>query len=167
MILKVLSAIDTWIGKLSVWALTFCLLLMMFLTLANIVFRLSEISVLWVEPFARQLVFVCGFLGGAVATAAKQHIAIDVLGRVLEINHMERSKVWVERLVYSFCIFALVWLAYAGYLLVEQERIYGSEQFLGIHSSTLAAIIPVGAAIITYRFFYLIVVSFSDAQEGT
>jgi len=166
MLIRVLRSIDRLIGTLCVWGLTIALFMMIGFTLLNVLLRWQNTTLLWIEPLVRQLVFISGFLGGAVATAAKQHIAIDVFGRVLETFHLHRFKNLIDRVIYIFCITALVWISYAGYLLVELERDYGQVKFLGLHSSTLALVIPIGMLIIAFRFFYLFVASFG-ANEDT
>ncbi len=167
MLIKTLAAVDTAIGKVSTFGLLISLILMIGLTILNIVLRWFDMTLLWIEPLVRQLVFLCAFLGGAVATGSKNHIAIDLASRLMEAFQLEKLRVWLDRLISLFCLLGLIWLIYAGYLLVLVEQQYGQEKFLGIHSSVLAGIIPAGLALIAYRFFYLLVLSFaSDSSDG-
>lgn len=166
MVIKALGAIDEAIGKLSTVGLLVSLILMISLTVLNILLRWFDTTLLWIEPLVRQLVFLCAFLGGAVATGSRNHIAIDLAGRLMETFSLQGLRAWLDRLISLFCLGGLVWLIYAGYLLVLIEQEYGQEKFLGIHSSVLAGIIPAGLALIAYRFFYIFIASFANNEAS-
>ena len=153
--------IDRAVEKLASVILFASLIAMISLTLLSIFLRWFNHSLLWIERFVRHLVFMTAFTGGIVATGSKNHIAIDLAGRILETLELEKLRVWVNRLIYVFCIGSLIWLTYAGYRLVETELEIGHEKFLGIHSSVLAATIPVGLGLIAFRFFCLLLQSFA------
>lgn len=163
--IRILRSIDLLIDKLCVIGLALALFFMISLTILNIILTQFNLTLFWIEPMVRQLVFYTAFLGGAVATAAKQHIAIDMVSRALESLQLLHLKKWIDRLIYLFCIATLLWMAYAGYLFVDEERIYGSVQFLGIHSAVLASVVPIGLFVIAYRFFFLLVQSFDSQSE--
>lgn len=171
MLIRILKKIDHGVGKLCVGLLFISVFLMISLTLANIVLSYLTIPAFWIEPAVRQLVFIVAFLGGAVATASKQHIAIDFLSQVTKAFQLHKLKRWIDVGIYIFCIVTLLWLTYAGYLLVDQERSFGRPQFLGIHSSTLVTIIPVGTLLIAFRFFNLMIQTIFEgparAEHGT
>ena len=57
---------------------------MMILSITGIVLRWFNIAFLWIDPLVRHLVFICTFLGGAIATGRGTHIGIDIIGRLLE-----------------------------------------------------------------------------------
>ena len=130
------------------------------LTLLNIVLRWFSTTILWVEPFVRQLVFLSAFLGGALATGSRSHIAIDIMGRIFTTLGWKRINRLLEKIILAFCIFAVFWLAYAGYQFTLVEIEYGKEEFLGIHSSVLVAIVPFGLLLIGFRFCYQLLASF-------
>jgi TRAP-type C4-dicarboxylate transport system permease small subunit len=153
--------LDRAVEKLASVILFTSLIAMISLTLLSIVLRWFNHSLLWIEPFVRHLVFMTAFTGGIVATGSKNHICIDLMGRILDTLELAQLKNWVNRLIYAFCIGALIWLTYAGYMLVETELEIGQEKFLGIHSSVLAATIPVGLALIAFRFLFLLIQSFT------
>lgn len=161
-VLKALKWIDDAIGKFSTWGLLLALMLMISLTILNIVLRWFNTTIIWIEPLVRQLVFLGAFLGGTVATGARNHIGIDLAGRLMENFELKGLKIWLDRLIAAFCFGAVCWLIYAGYQLVLVEQEYGQEKFLGIHAATLAAIIPGGLALIAYRFFYILIASFFE-----
>ena len=166
MIVKSLKMIDTGIDKAATIGLLVSLILMITLTILNIVLRWFDTTILWIEPLVRQLVFMGAFLGGTIATGSRNHIGIDLAGRLMENFNFKDVKKWLDRAIALFCLGAVSWLIYAGYLLVLVEQEYGHEKFLGIHSGTLAAIIPAGLGLIAFRFFYIFVSSFSESESS-
>ena len=141
-LLRWARSFDEFLDKFCTWSLFVCLGIMIFLTLLNIILRWFSTTILWVEPLVRQLVFVSAFLGGALATGSRSHIAIDLVGRVLDALELRKFKKILDIVIVVFCIFAVFWLAYAGYQFVLVEIEYGKEAFLGIHSSVLVGIVP-------------------------
>ena len=131
--------------------------MMLGLTLLNIVLRWCGSSLLWAEPLVRHLVFVCAFLGGALATGSGHHIRIDLISRILESRGYQTLGRVVEIVVSLFAVLVLGWLIYAGYSLVQIEFQFGKPSFLDIHSGFLVAIIPVGLALIGIRYLFLLV----------
>ena len=109
---------------------------MISLTLINILLRWFGATILWIEPLTRQLVFLSAFLGGAIATGSRSHIAIDLAGRLLDGVGLKGLKGVLDRLLVLFCFVAVVWLSYAAYQLYLVELEFGKIEFLGIHSST-------------------------------
>lgn len=163
--LAILGRIDKWLEKLCLGALFASLLAMILLTIFSMVLRWFSLSMLWIEPLVRHLVFMTAFLGGVVATGTNKHIAIDLVSRILQQVDAHASKKVLATVIHVFCLISVIWMAYAGYLLVEAEREIGHEKFLGIHSSHLAATIPVGFALIAFRYFYKIVSSPFDSPS--
>jgi TRAP-type C4-dicarboxylate transport system permease small subunit len=47
---------------------------------------------------------------------------------------------------------------------VEQQ--FGHEKFLGIHSSVLAGIIPVGLILIGFRFLVQLIITFTREEQA-
>ncbi|SMF59670.1 TRAP transporter small permease [Pseudobacteriovorax antillogorgiicola] len=165
-IVSVMGTIDEGLDRFCTIALMVALGIMIGATLLNIVLRWFNTTLLWVEPMTRQLVFIAAFLGGAVATGSRSHIAIDLVGRLLDTFGLQSIKAVIDRLILSFCLLAVVWTAYAGYQLVLVEWEFGKIEFLGIHSSVFIAVVPVGLLVIAYRFFYLLVASFFSTDEA-
>ncbi len=158
-IVRYIGVADEFLDKFCTWGLFVSLGVMIGLTLLNIVLRWFSTTILWVEPFVRQLVFLSAFLGGALATGSRSHIAIDLVGRILEALGWKTVKGILDKIILGFCIFAVFWLAYAGYQFTLVEMEYGKEEFLGIHSSVLVAIVPFGLLLIGFRFCYQLLAS--------
>lgn len=125
-------------------------------SMTSIILRWCEISLLWIDPLVRHLVFVLTFFGGAVALGDNQHIKIDLVNNFLEKKNKTQIKKWVELAQSLVVLVGLLVLFYASYqfLLVEIE--YGKEEFLGLHSSTLIGILPFGFTLMVLKCLLLL-----------
>jgi len=168
--IKIFRQIDRGIEKFSHVALVVAIFLMLGFSIFGIVLRWFHMSFLWIDPLVRHLVFASAFLGGVIATGKKSHIAIDIVSKFLQGSDREGSRRNLERVIYLTCVFALVWLVYAAYGFLQVEIQYGKYGSLGVHSSVLVGIIPVGFSLIAYRFFYLLldsVFASTTAKDAT
>jgi len=162
--MKVLRALDQLIEKLSTWTLLVCVLSMLSFSVMAIVLRWFNITLHWIEPLVRHLVFLSTFLGGVLATGRGTHIGIDILGKYLESIHSEHLYHWIRRVISLASFLTLAWLIYASYNFLLVELKYGKPVFWGIESGYLVGIIPFGFALLAYRFFYLFVDSFTGRK---
>lgn len=158
--MKILAQIDHFIDRFLTGALVINVIFLLVFSLYAVVARWLSISSIWVDPLVRHLVFLCAFLGAGVATGAKRHIGIDILPRYFEATSRLALKHLVEGVTSFIASFVSFWLAYAGYGLVSIETQYGKMAFLGIHSSVLVAIIPLGFTLIGLRFFLIGLLTF-------
>ncbi len=153
---KVLGLIDKGIEKLAIYLLIISITLMLSLSTFAVVLRWLETSLLWIPPMVRHIVFFSAFLGGVLATGARRHIGIDILGRVLGSKNLEKPQKIVQWFVDVICLGTLIWLIFASVEFSGVEFQYGKLSFLGIHSGALVALIPLGFILIAYRYFYLV-----------
>ena len=158
-------AIDKGVEKVAGWGLVAGVLTMLFLSTTVIVMRWFGITFLWFDPFIRHVVFICTFLGGVIATGRGTHIGIDILGKYLESKQMDGAQAWIERLIAFVSFGTLAWLIKASWAFMLSEMKYGKITFFGIHSGYLTGIIPIGFALIGYRFFFLFISSFEKKEE--
>ena len=121
------------------------------LTLLNIVLRWCGLSLFWIEPLVRHLVFLGVFLGGVLATRQGGHMAIDLCGGWIERKH-PKLRWWHHKLLSLVSTASIAWLAVASWPLVQTEWQYGRESFLNIHSSFLVALVPLGFALMALSF---------------
>ena len=164
-IIKFLRTIDKCIEKFSKVGLLVSVLGMLFISILTIVLRWVNVPLLWADPLVRHLVFLCAFLGGALATGGREHIGIDILGKYLESRGREDIRKHVLRVLDVACVGIVIWLMMASVDFTVMELKHGPIAFLGIHSGVLVGIIPFGLAMICYRFFYLFVSSFFDLDQ--
>lgn len=157
--------IDFGLEKSSQFLLVLSVAVMLLLAVATIVLRWFNLSYPWLDPAVRHLVFITTFLGGVMATGRGTHIGIDILSKFFENQKRWGSLLWMKRFISLTSFLTLLWLIKASkdFALIEFE--YGKEAFLGIHSGVLVSIIPVGFALIAYRFFTIFLVSISETQE--
>src|SRR4051794_28943280 len=112
---KIISAFDDLLEKLSRWGLITCLFGILSLAVASIVMRWLGMSPPWLEPLVRHMVFLSAFLGGSLATSKGVHIKVDILTYLVEHS---RSKVlhWIHRnIIALFCFITCVALMKSGY----------------------------------------------------
>lgn len=155
MVYKALKGVDTFMEKVSLYALIVSVFGMLLLTLLTIVLRWFSVTYLWMDPLIRHLVFLSTFLGGVVATGSKQHIAIDIFYRMAEQKGKERLTLFFQFLTALVSCFTLIWLITGAVQFVGDAFKYEKVVFLGIHRGVLVSIIPFGLGLIAYRFFIL------------
>jgi TRAP-type C4-dicarboxylate transport system permease small subunit len=161
---KVVTKLDKLIDDIASFLLVVSVALMLFLSVLNIFLRWGNTTIFWVEPFVRHLVFLSAFLGGILATGRKNHIGIDIIGRWLEVKKYYKLRLQVERFIYIVSIVTLYFLILSSVDFMHSEAKYGREAFLGIHSSHLVGIIPVGFSAIMVRIFLILVLSFKPTS---
>jgi TRAP-type C4-dicarboxylate transport system permease small subunit len=148
-----IQAFDDILEKFSRWGLVSTLLTILGLAVLSIVLRWCGKSPMWIEPLTRHLVFLCAFLGGSLATSKDVHIRVDLLTKLVEKS---RSVIvhWLHKNIISlFCLIVVLGLLKSSWDFYLSEKEFGNPSLLGLHSSTLVAIIPFGFGLITLRFF--------------
>lgn len=162
--MAVFRFVDQAIEKGAAALLVLCVALMLGFSVFAIVLRWFETSLLWLEPFVRHLVFLSTFLGGVIATGRGTHIAIDVLAKKIEHSNIGWLKNFNVRLLNLASCLGLVWLVSASWDFTVIELEYGREVFWNIHSGYLVGLIPFGLSLISYRFFFRFLNSFSKGS---
>jgi TRAP-type C4-dicarboxylate transport system permease small subunit len=128
------------------------LFLILVFSLLPIFLRHFNLNYPWFDSFVRHLVFLCCFLGGALATGRGTNISIDILARYFQAREMKMAINWLGFLVSSASFLTVCWFINSGLEFSKMEFQYPTEEFLGIHSGYLASIIPFGFTIIAFRF---------------
>lgn len=147
MIKKISHYTDEVVKKLLV-VIVFSMLLF---SVINVVLRWFGVSYSWIEPMVRHLVFSTAFLGATLATANSKHIGIEILQKFLETKKKTNLLFILSKLSNFISFIILYFLANSGYEFFSVEKRYGAESFLGIHSSTLVLIIPIGFSLMMFR----------------
>lgn len=160
--IKVMRTLDEGIDKFALYGLVVCIWGMLLLSLGTIVLRWFQITFLWVDPLVRHLVFLSAFLGGVLATGRRLHIGIDIINKILEKKGKLKLFRSFSRIVDLVCAGTLIWLAVGSVQFVKDTFAYEGVVFLGIHSGFLVSIIPVGLALMAYRYLFLFVNSFVE-----
>ncbi|MBF0205873.1 MAG: TRAP transporter small permease subunit [Oligoflexia bacterium] len=166
-IVKGATFLDKLISNLALYSLMFTVLTMLFMTILSIILRRWQITVLWIDPCVRHLFFLSAFLGGTLAIGRRQHIAVDIVGKILENAQKFTLKKHLERIVYLVAMITLSWLTIGAIQFVDYAFKYEGVEFLGIHRGVLVSIIPFGCILMLYRFFYLFLTSFQCFSEAS
>lgn len=163
--MKILGLIDRAIEKSCVGVLVAAVLLMIFFSILVIALRPFSITLLWVDPFLRHLVFLSAFLGGAIATGNGTHIGIDVFSRMLESYGKHKMKNMLATFIYFISTVISLVLCKVGYDFCLVELEFGHEIFIGITSGQAVFSIPIGFALMAYRYFYLFLLSIVSPEK--
>ncbi len=150
--MKILEYLDRGIEKFCSIFLIISVFSMLFLSLLNILLRWFEMSLSWIDPLTRHLVFISTFLAAALASGKGQNIAIDILPRHLEFSGKKTLKRLLDKLIAFIVAAVLIWFITTSLKLVQVEIEYGKALFWGIHSSFFVAVIPLGSTLICLRF---------------
>jgi TRAP-type C4-dicarboxylate transport system permease small subunit len=161
-----IKKLDRFVGGVAFYGIVIAVVLMLSLTILNIVLRWFNTSIEWVDPMVRHLVFLSAFLGGTLATGEDNHIRIDLAAKILETKKLNKTKVWLERVVILITCIATILLAKAGLDFAKIELEFGKDVFLGIHSGYLVGIIPFGMGLLSLRFILRLLMTFSRKEEG-
>lgn len=150
---KFVRFIDWVLEGFSRWSLIIILFGILLFAVSSIVLRWLGMSPSWIEPMVRHMVFLSAFLGGSLATSKRVHIKVDILTHLVDRSSSKSLK-WVhQNLISLFCFVTTLVLTCSAHDFFKVEQQYGSDSFLGIHSSFLVAIIPFGMGLISLRFF--------------
>jgi C4-dicarboxylate transporter, DctQ subunit len=109
----------------------------------------------WVDILLRHVVLWLGIVGASLATKMKRHIRIDLLPRQLP----PRTQQIVERGILRFAAGVSTLLSLGAIELVRQERVAGSIAFGSVPTWVLQLILPIGFAILAFRFVVQAVVN--------
>ncbi len=152
MIMKFLHRLDTAAARLEEWILIFVVMSMVLFSFLQVVLRniLSE-GILGGDIVLRHLVLWVGFIGASLATRSERHINIDVFSRFFK----GRVRLASAIIVNLFSALIAYFLASASVSFVLMERAYKTVLFGSVESWYFQIIIPIGFAIITFRFIVL------------
>lgn len=149
---KYLQLFDDFLEKLSRWGIVLSLFCILALAMLSIIMRWLSMSLLWIEPLIRHIVFLSAFLGGSLATKKGAHIKVDLLTHILGRSSSDVLHWFHRNLVGLFCCITSLCLTVSSWDFYQVEKEFGSETFLHLHSSHLVLIIPLGMGLIFFRF---------------
>lgn len=146
---RIISRIDK--GLLSVENLLIVLLLsvMVLMAFLQVILRnLFSMGILWADIFLRHLVLWVGFIGASLATRESKHINVDILSRLMSKKKQPYLRIFIDFVSAGVCFV----LARAGYKFLSYEIEAGTKLFNDIPAWIFELIIPVGFALIGFRF---------------
>lgn len=123
--------------------------LMVILSFLQVLLRnLFDTGILWGDIFLRHLVLWVGFIGASLATREKRHIHIDILSRFVPKKWMTVIQTLIDIVSILICIV----LAKASYVFLSFEIEANTILFENIPSWYFQIILPIGFALIAFRF---------------
>lgn len=147
--MRVLCRIDAFLGKVEKMLIVAILTGMVLLAFLQVLLRnLWGLGLPWLDILLRHVVLWLGIVGASLATRMKRHIRIDVLHRQFPL----RPQRIVERGVLLFAAAVSMLLGLGAVDLVWQEWAAGSVAFGSVPTWVLQLVLPVGFAILTFRF---------------
>jgi TRAP-type C4-dicarboxylate transport system permease small subunit len=125
--------------------------LLIILTVTPIGLRAFSITLPWVDPLVRHIVFFNIFLGSILATGKTNHITVDILAKFFE------GKIWYRRflvpVIYLITGFIVCWLATSSFSFAKIEQQFSREVVMGLGSGQVAWTLFVLFLILALRFF--------------
>lgn len=94
----------------------------------------------WAEVGGRNAVLWIAFLGAMLATRARQHLNIDAVTRLLPRRPRDALRIFLDAFAAVVCFL----LAKAALTFVIDEKMMGTDLFLGLKSWMVQTIIPFG-----------------------
>ena len=110
-------------------------------------------GILWGDIFLRHLVLWVGFIGASLATREERHINIDILTRFISKKLVPFVKIIIDIVAVIICII----LAKASYVFLQYEIEAETILFKNVPSWYFQIILPLGFALIGFRFFLKII----------
>ena len=158
--MKILRWMDTAFARLEGWLIIVFLWLMIILTFIQIFLRslYTHLHLHWAntvmgyldwsEPFVRLLVLWLTFLGASLITKEKKHIKIDLFSALLPSKWLPAREFLLS--VVCVLISAIMLKVSIDYINLEIE--FGGSTFLALPNWIGQLILPLGFALILFRF---------------
>lgn len=164
------AALGRWLRALELGVLSTLFLALILLGLTQIALRnLADSALPWADPAMRAGVLWLAMLSAALAAGESRHIRIDVFSRFLP----EGLRDGVQRVLFLATGLLCAGMTYLSLETVALERDFGDMAFLAVPRWWVLAIIPIGFALMTWRFIRVAVVGGTDrkidriAEDGT
>lgn len=149
--LNFFEAIDQSFHRIIEAALGFILLSMVGLVFLQVILRdIFDTGITWADVAGRHMVLWIAFLGAMLATRSRQHISIDLVSRVVSRRARNVIRFFLDIAACTVCAF----LSIAAIKLVIDERMMGTELFLGIPLWVIQIIIPLGFITMTIEYAF-------------
>ena len=147
--MSVLKFVDRWLEKISGWLLVGLLGVMIVMAFGQVVLRnFFHTSIEWGDIFLRHLVLWVGYFGAVIATGERRHLKIEFVTKLVPPK-MRKIFFIITNL---FAAFICYFLMQASVIFVQSEIEFGSKLILDIPRWYFIIIIPIGYAIVSFRF---------------
>ncbi|HLP18560.1 MAG TPA: TRAP transporter small permease [Bacteroidota bacterium] len=161
--LKILFYIDELIARVTGWILVFLLSVMILMAFGQVALRnFFHTSLAWGDVFLRHLVLWVGFLGAVIATGQGRHLKIEFIRKV--IGEKLRKIFFIITNIFAAVI--CWYLMQASTSFVQFEREAQSILILDQPTWYFVVIIPIGYAVIAFRFLVSVIQAVVDIAHG-
>lgn len=154
--IRAVQKIDQGLAKISLGLLIVALVSMVLLTMLNCILRFKGLTSSWIISFQGHLVLLSVFLGGILAIGEREHFGVQSLLDFFKAQGFQKiyKALMIAMLLAS--LFGSLFLFSASYDFFKMESEFGKNSLWGIHSRFLVMMIPIGFALISFRFWVLI-----------
>ncbi len=160
---KIIQKIDRGLYLFENSLLILILGVMVLMAFLQVVLRnLFHSGILWGDIFLRHLVLWVGFIGASLATRSERHINIDVLTRLLSKKIIPYIRIFVN--LVAIAVGSV--LVKAAFVFVRYEYEAKTILFTNIPAWYFELIIPVGFALISFRFLLKVLEQVADLFSG-
>lgn len=143
------AALGRWLRALELGLLSTLFLALILLGLTQIALRnLADSALPWADPAMRAGVLWLAMLSAALAAGESRHIRIDVFSRFLP----EGLRDGVQRALFLATGVLCAGMTYLSLETLALELEFGDMAFLGVPKWVVLAIIPIGFALMAWRF---------------
>lgn len=151
---RIISRIDKGLLNVENFMIIALLSVMVLMAFLQVILRnLFSMGILWADIFLRHLVLWVGFIGASLATRESKHINVDILSRLMSEAKQPYLRIFINLISVGVCLV----LARAGYKFLSYEIQAGTTLFNDIPAWIFQLIIPVGFALIGFRFLLNII----------
>jgi TRAP-type C4-dicarboxylate transport system permease small subunit len=147
--MNILKRIDQAIDTLVSWLIVAVLGLMIVMAFGQVVLRnIFHSNIEWGDIFLRHLVLWVGFFGAIIATGERRHLKIEFISKLVPKKFHKLFLI----LTHLFAAFVCYFLMQAAISFVRSEIETASVLILNLPTWYFIIVIPVGYAVIAFRF---------------
>lgn len=147
MIGRIRSALG-WLDAIENFLIALLAIALVLLAGTQIVLRLSNHGIVWLDPVLRVLVLWAGLLGAVAAARYDKHIKFDVVGRLLT----GRALAITRAITLGFASLVCVMMVKSSLGLIEVDRESATELFTGVPTWWAELILPIAFSLLALRF---------------
>jgi TRAP-type C4-dicarboxylate transport system permease small subunit len=146
--MNILKRIDQAIDTMVSWLVVAVLGLMIVMAFGQVVLRFFHSNIEWGDIFLRHMVLWVGFFGAIIATGERRHLKIEFISKLVPKKFHKLFLI----LTNLFAAFVCCFLMQAAISFVRSEIETASVLILNLPTWYFIIVIPVGYAVIAFRF---------------
>lgn len=161
--MKPILILDLWLERISGWILVGLLGIMIVMAFGQVILRnFFESSIEWGDIFLRHLVLWVGYFGAVIATGEGRHLRIEFLTKL--VSDKPRKVFFIISSLFAAVICYLLMQASVAFVQLEMES--ESTLILDLPGWYFIVIIPIGYALISFRFLVRSLNGFVEVLRG-